>query len=67
MFELVTGPMFAGKTRLLLERLSAAEALGLSREDLVALAKNSFEASFLPPEEKRRWMDAVEAYAARSS
>ena len=43
---------------------AAAEALGLSREDLVALAKNSFEASFLPPEEKRRWMDAVEAYAA---
>jgi thymidine kinase len=28
MFELVTGPMFAGKTQFLLERLSAAEALG---------------------------------------
>jgi thymidine kinase len=27
-FELVTGPMFAGKTQLLLERLSAAEKLG---------------------------------------
>jgi thymidine kinase len=27
-FELVTGPMFAGKTQLLLARLSAAEALG---------------------------------------
>jgi thymidine kinase len=28
MFELVTGPMFAGKTQLLLNRLSAAEGLG---------------------------------------
>jgi adenosine deaminase len=45
---------------------AVAEALGLSREDLVALAKNSFEASFLPPDEKRRWMDAVDAYAAKS-
>jgi len=42
---------------------AVAEALDLSREDVVALAKNSFEASFLPPEEKRRWMDAVDAYA----
>ena len=42
---------------------AAAEALDLSREDLVALAKNSFEASFLPPGAKRRWMDAVDAYA----
>ena len=42
---------------------AAAEALGLSREDLVLLAKNSFEASFLPPGAKRRWMEAVDAYA----
>lgn len=42
---------------------AAAEALGLSRDELVALAKNSFEASFLPLEAKQRWMEAVDAYA----
>jgi adenosine deaminase len=46
---------------------AAREALGLSREEIVALAKNSFEASFLPPEEKRRWMDAVDDFATLSS
>jgi len=46
---------------------AAAGALGLSRQDIVQLAKNSFEASFLAPEEKRRWIDAVDAYAGRSS
>jgi adenosine deaminase len=45
---------------------AAREALDLTREDIVALAKNSFEASFLPPEEKGRWMDTVDAYAAGS-
>jgi adenosine deaminase len=46
---------------------AAAQALGLSRQDIVQLAKNSFEASFLPPEQKRRWMDAVDGYAALPS
>jgi adenosine deaminase len=46
---------------------AAAEALGLSRQDIVQLAKNSFEASFLPPEQKRRWMDAVDGFAALPS
>ena len=45
---------------------AAREALGLSREQIVQLAKNSFEASFLSPEEKRRWMETVDAFAARS-
>jgi adenine deaminase len=43
---------------------AAREALALSREDVVQLAKNSFEASFLPPEEKERWINAVDAFAA---
>jgi adenosine deaminase len=43
---------------------AAREALVLSREDVIQLAKNSFEASFLPPEEKERWINAVDAFAA---
>ena len=43
---------------------AAREALALSREDIVQLAKNSFEASFLPPEEKERWINAVDVFAA---
>src|SRR6266508_2066292 len=46
---------------------AAREALNLSREQIVQLAKNSFEASFLAPEEKRRWVDEVDAFAALSS
>lgn len=46
---------------------AAREALNLSREQIVQLAKNSFEASFLPPEEKRRWVNEVDAFAAQSS
>ncbi len=46
---------------------AAREALDLSRGEIVQLAKNSFEASFLPPEEKRRWMHEVDAFAARVS
>jgi len=42
---------------------AAREALALSREDVVQLAKNSFEASFLPPEEKEGWINAVDAFA----
>ncbi len=43
--------------------LAVQRGLSLSRGDLVQLARNSFEASFLSPEEKRRWMAAVDAYA----
>ena len=46
---------------------AAQEALNLSRGQIVQLAKNSFEASFLAPEEKRRWVDEVDAFAALSS
>jgi len=36
--------------------LQTAEALNLSEEDILQLAKNSFKASFLPEKEKERWL-----------
>ncbi len=36
--------------------LQTAEALNLSEEDILQLAKNSFKASFLPEEEKEKWL-----------
>jgi adenine deaminase len=44
--------------------LAVQEALTLTREQLTLLARNSIEASFLAPEDKRRWLDAIAAYAA---
>jgi len=44
--------------------LAVQRGLGLSYADLALLAHNSFEASFLGPVDKRRWMAAVAAYAA---
>jgi adenosine deaminase len=38
----------------------SATALSLTRDDLVQLARNSFLASFLPPTEKRRYLDELE-------
>ena len=43
-----------------------AKALGLSREELVTLARNSFTGSFLTPDEAAAHVAAIEAYAARS-
>lgn len=40
------------------------DAVGLTREQLVLLAKNSFEGSFLTSAEKAAYVDEVEAYAA---
>lgn len=40
------------------------KALGLSREELVMLARNSFEASFLSSERKAPLIERLEAYAA---
>ncbi len=39
-------------------------ALRLTREELFALARNSFEASFLDPESKRALIDRLDAYSA---
>lgn len=46
--------------------LAAVEALRLSREDVHQLAKNSFEASFLDAEEKRRLSAELDDYFARA-
>jgi adenosine deaminase len=42
---------------------AAAEALGLGRDDIVRLARNSFTASFLGPAEKQAWLDRIDVYA----
>jgi adenosine deaminase len=40
--------------------LAVQKALALTREQLTLLARNSIEASFLAPAEKRRWLEAFE-------
>ncbi len=50
------------------ENFAAAQAgLNLTRDHLVRLAKNSFEASFLSPEEKARHMAEVDKVLVRDS
>ena len=44
--------------------LAAQQALGLTREDLTQLARNSIEASFLPTAEKEAWQAEIGRYAA---
>ena len=46
---------------------AAAAALGLSREELLALARNSFVASFLPEEQKRGHLDELARFASQPS
>lgn len=46
--------------------IETAQALDLSREDLITLAKNSFTGSFLAPDEIARHLAEIDAYAARS-
>ena len=43
--------------------VAAQMALQLSREDVVALARNSFLASFLPEQDKSAWIAGIDAYA----
>ena len=42
--------------------LAVQEALGLTRTDLTTLARNSFEAAFLPTADKTNWMGQVDSY-----
>ena len=42
--------------------LAVERGLGLSRSQLIALARNSIEASFLPDPAKHRWFAAIDAY-----
>src|SRR6202522_4199879 len=44
--------------------LAVEQALALTRDELTLLARNSIEASFLAPADKRRWLQAIEAYVA---
>ena len=44
-----------------------AAAVGLSRDELVTLARNSFTGSFLPPEAVARRLAEIDAYVARVS
>ena len=46
---------------------AAQQALGLTRQMLVDLAKNSFLSSFLPEEEKQRHCAEVDAYVNRNA
>ncbi|GAD58217.1 LOW QUALITY PROTEIN: adenosine deaminase [Brevundimonas abyssalis TAR-001] len=47
--------------------MSHAEHAGVTREQLVQIAKNSFEGSFLPDEDKARHIAEVDAYAAKAA
>jgi adenosine deaminase len=44
--------------------LAVAEGLGLSREDLVQLARNSIEAAFIPDEDRALLIEELEAVAS---
>jgi adenosine deaminase len=46
--------------------IATADALELSRAELLQLAKNSFCASFAAPEQKQIWLDELDAYAAQN-
>jgi adenine deaminase len=51
----------------LLENFVAVESgLGLTQAELTALARNSFEASFLETSAKSRWLAAIDAYVRGS-
>ena len=43
--------------------LAAQRALGLTRENILTLARNSFSASFLPEQAKAKWIAKIDAYA----
>ncbi|WP_323000184.1 adenosine deaminase [Castellaniella sp.] len=43
--------------------VASAQALDLSHDELITLAANSLQASFLPPPDKTRWLDRLAAAA----
>ena len=45
---------------------AAAEALGLTVDELVQLARTSLEASFADDGAKARWLEELDAYAGAS-
>ena len=46
---------------------AVAESLNLSREDIVCLARNSFQASFLNEDEKNRYFSLIDLYVQNNS
>jgi len=46
--------------------LGVAEALDLTKAELITLAKNSFRASWLDEADKIRWMAEIDRYAAQN-
>ena len=42
--------------------LAVHRELGMSAQELAQLARNSFEASFLAPSQKQRWLQAIDDY-----
>src|SRR6185436_10133164 len=49
----------------LLENYMAVQrGLGLTRVDIVQLARNSINASFLPKADKQKWLERIDTYAA---
>jgi adenosine deaminase len=58
-------PSFFATT--LADEYERASKMPLGRSELVTIAKNGFAASFAGGEEKRRWLDAVDDYVARST
>ncbi len=47
--------------------LAVAQALDLSRHDLVGLARNSFEASFVDDDRRNRWLAQIDAHIESAS
>jgi adenine deaminase len=47
--------------------LALHRELGMSATELTQLARNSFEASFLPAADKNRWLEAIDEYTRRAA
>lgn len=43
--------------------MATAEALQLSRDEVVQLARNAFTAAFVPAAQKQQWLDELQVYA----
>jgi adenine deaminase len=46
--------------------IECQKALGLTKEEIVALVRNGFEAAFISAEERGQYLAAVDDYASRS-
>jgi adenosine deaminase len=46
--------------------IAVHEAVSMTRDEIVQLARNAFTVSWLPSEDRDRYLDSLEAYAARA-